>query len=162
GRRRSVGRGRLLGGAEDARITRTGGGVAPPPSEGVAAVIRVDPLDRVFGVAGEGRPHPGRETIGNCRWALAKSPLRLEDVLDHGGHRRRFEWSRSSADLQAAAHGPVAHVSNSTSSTRVPAASAGWTKAILAPRPPIRGVSSMRRAPTDFRWVSAASMSATA
>src|SRR5690606_587993 len=156
-------RGRLLGGAAGDELTRAGGDIeAMAASEGIAAVIRLDPGDGVLGMARQGRPHPGRQPVRLCRGALTQRPLRVEDVLDDGDHGGRLERSRSSEDLQARAIDRHAHYSNSTNSTRVPAMSAGWTNAIRAPRPPIRGVSSTSFAPTDRRCSSAASMSATA
>src|SRR5690606_29462230 len=143
------------------------GGPRPVASAGaIDAAARLDRIAAVIGGKQGGellrltltnRRHPGRGTVAGAA-ALRHQPLRLDAVMDGGHHRRCLERPGASGYLDAA----LVHSWISTSSISVPARSRGCTKAMRAPRPPMRGSASIRRAPCSARWASAASMSTTA
>ena len=106
---------------------------------------------------------PVRETL-SMEGGGGGSLLLVEHTLDHRRDRSRGKRAGPACDSNLWSHRPGihTHAGCSTSSTSVPLPPLGWTNAILAPRPPIRGVSSIRRAPSPSRWASARSMSTTA
>lgn len=114
-------------------------------------------ISRIGDIVGSNRTHPGGKAGPAIAPKLASRRLLPGDAVDDHCHDRRLELPGATFDLDV-----VYHWLNSTNSMSVPPRSPGWTKAILAPRPPARGSVSMSRAPCSARWASAASIETTA